>query len=147
MSKKTILRLLEAKKLHSRIAKKHVTQAHAELAQIQAFIKQLQDQLKTKEQQAPKKRAQAFSKALASELTVTTYANVCNIYKIIDKDLLTHKNTIVKNQNQEQFALTKLKRAQQKMAQCLQKEEKIRQLATIKNRETAVRAALLGEDT
>jgi len=146
MSEKIVLRLLQAKKLHSRIAKKNVTEAHHELTQIQAIIKDLQDQLELKIKDAPKKRSQAFNKALASELTVTTYANVCNIYEIIDKEILTQKNTITRNQNKEQFALTKLKRAQQKMAQCLQKEEKIRQLATIKGREIAVRAALLGED-
>ncbi len=146
MSEKTIARLLQAKELHSRIAKKNVTEALHELAQIQAIIKNLEDQLAIKKNEAPKKRARAFSKALASELTVTTYTNVCNIYDIIDKEILTHSNTIVKNKNDEQFAITKLKRAQQKMAQCLQKEEKIRQLATIKGREVAVRTELLGED-
>ncbi len=147
MDSKAIEQLLGAKKLHVDVAKKNLSMAHLHLSEIEQNILALQSQLALMKQNSVKKRQEALQKALAGNVNTATHKVVCNVYTMIDEEILLHNKKIWSEERAKRAAIEMVSKAQQKLNRCLQKEQKIQHVADSLEQEKLVRDELISENT
>ncbi len=145
MKNLTIKKLLKAKKVHVSIAKKNLAIAHGELAKIKKLIEMLEIELFEMKKGKIVKQEKALKKALAENFNPVSHTRVCNVYKLVDEEILLQNKKIVQQQRREKDALDNIVKAQEKLTKSMQKEEKIAHVVDTIVREQMVRDEIIGE--
>nr|ACZ28604.1 hypothetical protein [uncultured organism] len=145
MKNAIIKQLLRAKKMHVSVAKKNLSIAHLNLEKIRRQIEILEAELFKIKKDSTIRQEKALREALRENFNIVSHTRVCNVYKLLDEEILRQNKKIWQEHRAERDALNKIVKAQAILTKSMQKEEKISYVVDKVMREELVRNTIIDE--